>query len=200
MSPQDVQSLAETLKIINEITASKPNEWLPVYAALGGAVAGAIASFFPTWIMEKRRDVNFSRQIENCLLAEIKALVEIIDHRGYLLAIEETVTYLRTQPEGVLCTLIVDVPPHYSRVYQDNCKNIGVIINGKASEIITFHQLIDAVVQDIKPDGAFSSGATLDTFEKMLKIFEEALSIGRSLTKTHNKSSQQDTSEAGASA
>ncbi|MGB7401158.1 MAG: hypothetical protein WA916_01150 [Arcobacter sp.] len=188
MSPEDAKSLAETLKIIGEITASKPNQWLPVYAALGGAIAGAIASFFPTWLLEKRREKSFSRQIENSLLSEIAALIEIIDHRKYLLDIQDTVDYLRKKPQGTLSVIIVDVPPHYSRVYQDNCKNIGVISNEVASEIIIFHQLIDAVVQDIKPNGVFSSGATLETFEQMLKIFEQALSVGRKLTETHNKS------------
>lgn len=187
MSPEDAKALAETIKIIGELTASKPSEWLPVYAALGGAIAGAIASFVPTWIMEKRRERNFSRQIENSLLAEIAALIEIADHRNYLSAIQETVEYLREQPQGSAAVLIVDVPPHYSRVYQDNCKSIGVISNEVASEIIIFHQLIDAVVQDIKPNGAFSSGATLETFEQMLQIFEQALNIGRKLTKAHNK-------------
>ena len=187
MSPEDAKALAETFKIIGEITASKSNEWLPVYAALGGAIAGAIASFFPTWLMEKRRDMSFSRQIENSILSEIAALIEIIDHRNYLSAIQEIVEYLREQPQGTSYVLIVDVPPHYSRVYQENCKNIGVVSNGIASEIIIFHQLIDAVVQDIKPNGAFSSGATLETFEQMLKIFEQALNIGRNLIKTHNK-------------
>jgi len=187
VSPEDAKALAETFKIIGEITASKSNEWLPVYAALGGAIAGAIASFFPTWLMEKRRDMSFSRQIENSILSEIAALIEIIDHRNYLSAIQEIVEYLREQPQGTSYVLIVDVPPHYSRVYQENCKNIGVVSNGIASEIIIFHQLIDAVVQDIKPNGAFSSGATLETFEQMLKIFEQALNIGRNLIKTHNK-------------
>lgn len=200
MTPEDVQALADTLRIISEITASKPNEWLPVYAALGGAVAGAVASFFPTWLMEKRREINFSKQVENCLLSEIAALVEIIDHRSYLSAINAAVEYLRTQPENSEYVLVVDVPAHYSRVYQDNCKNIGVVPSDIACKIITFHQLIDAVVQDIKPNGPFSSGVTLEVFEEMLRIFEQALTIGRELTKTHNKSRQQDASEAGTSA
>ncbi|MGB0665187.1 MAG: hypothetical protein ACPGMR_15495, partial [Pontibacterium sp.] len=112
MSPEDAKPLAETLKIIGEMTASKPNEWLPVYAALGGAVAGAVASFFPTWLMEKRREISFSRQIENSLLAEIAALIEIIEHRDYLSAIQDTVDYLKDKPQGTSTVLIVDVPHH----------------------------------------------------------------------------------------
>lgn len=191
MTPEEVKAVEETLKFLSDITASKPNEWLPVYAALGGAVAGAIASFFPTWFIEKRRESAFAKQIQNCLVAEISSLVEIVDQRSYLSAIKEAVEHLRLKPKDTY-RLAVDVPYHYSRVYQDNCKHIGAIEAEVAREIITFHQLVDAVVQDLKPNGPFSSGARLETFENMEKIFEQALCIGRNLTETHNKKSHSD--------
>lgn len=186
MSPEEVKSIADTFKIINDITATQPNEWLPLYAALGGAVAGAVASFFPTWFLARRKESSFSKQIENCLISEISALVEIIDHRSYLSAIKEAIAHLRLQPEDTY-SLAVEVPEHYSRVYQENCKNIGVVETEIARKIITFHQLIVAVVQDLKTDGPFSSGASLEAFEEMEKIFEQALCIGRELSQTHNK-------------
>lgn len=192
MSPDDAQSLAQTIKIISELTTTPPNEWLPVYAALGGAIAGAIASFFPTWLIERRREAAFARQIESCLLAEISALVEIIDHRGYLSAIKGVANYLRESPEGTQYKFAVDVPSHYSRVYQDNCKHIGVVRGAVAHKIIVFHQLIDAVVQDMKPNGAFCDGATLETFEEMEAIFDEAMNIARELLKKHNQARKAD--------
>lgn len=186
MSPEEVKAIADTFKIINDITATQPNEWLPLYAALGGAVAGAVASFFPTWFLAKRKESSFSKQIENCLISEISALVEIIDHRSYLSAIKEAIAHLRLQPEDTY-SLAVEVPEHYARVYQENCKNIGVVKTEVARKIITFHQLIVAIVQDLKTDGPFSSGASLETFEEMEKIFEQALCIGRELSQAHNK-------------
>lgn len=186
LSPEEIKAVAETLKIFGDMTASKPNEWLPVFAALGGAVAGAIASFFPTWLIEKRRESAFSKQIQNCLVAEVSSLVEIIEHRNYLAAIKAAVNHLKLNPKDKY-SLVVDVPPHYSRVYQDNCKHIGVVDAQVAREIITFHQLIDAVIQDMKSDGPFSSGASLETFEEMESIFERAICIGRKLTAAHNK-------------
>lgn len=187
MSPEDAQSIAETLKVISELTSSKPNEWLPVYAALGGAISGAIASFFPTWLIERRREAAFAKQIESCLLAEISALVEIIDRRGYLSALKDVADYLRQNPEGTQYKFTVDIPSHYSRVYQDNCKHIGVVRNDISHQIIIFHQLIDAVVQDLKPKGAFSDGAKLDHFEEMEIIFGEAMDIARKLLQEHNQ-------------
>ncbi|MDG5501410.1 hypothetical protein [Marinobacter sp. BGYM27] len=188
MSPEDAHSIAETLKVVSELTSSKPNEWLPLYAALGGAIAGAIASFFPTWLIERRREAAFAKQIESCLLAEISALVEIVDRRGYLSALKDVTDYLRQNPEGTYCKFAVDVPSHYSRVYQDNCKHIGVVRSDIAQEIIVFHQLVDAVVQDMKPNGVFSEGATLETFEEMEVIFGEAMDIARKLLQKHNQS------------
>ncbi|WP_061333855.1 hypothetical protein [Marinobacter excellens] len=186
MPPENAQSIVETLTVISELTSSKPNEWLPLYAALGGAIAGAIASFFPTWLIERRREITFAQQIECCLLAEISALVEIVDRRGYLAAIKGVVGYLRQNPEGTQYRFAVDVPSHYSRVYQDNCQRIGVIRSDIAQQVIVFHQLVDAVVQDMKPNGVFSEGATLETFEEMEVIFGEAMDIARNLLQKHN--------------
>ena len=183
MSPGELKSLVETLKLIGEMNESTPDPWLPLYAALGGA----IASFFPTWLIERRREKAFSKQIENCLISEISALLEIIDHRNYLATITNTVEYLKSQPKGTKASLFVDVPSHHSRVYQENCRNIGVVSDEKAKKIVIFHQLIDAVIQDIKPNGAFNSGAELETFVEMEIIFRNALDIGRELTKSMNE-------------
>lgn len=190
MIPEDIKSLTETVKLVGEMVATKPNEWLPVYAALGGAVAGAIASFFPTWLLERRRDSNFSTQVRNCLLAEISALLEIIEHRGYLTSIREAVEHLKSQPEGTTYHFTVDVPQHYSKIYQENCCNIGVVQNNVAQKIVVFHQLIDAIVQDVKPGGIVSSGAPIEAYEELENIFSRAIEIGHEILKTHNKSFQ----------
>ncbi len=186
MTPEDIQSIAETVRIMKGLTSSEPNEWLPVYAALGGAIAGAIASFFPSWMMELRKEAAFSKKIERCLLSEISAIVEIVEHRGYLLTLKKIITHLRESPEGTLYCFYVDVPQHYSRIYQDNCKHIGAITEDTAQKIIYFHQLLDAVIQDIKPDGIFSDGTTLEHFEEMEIIFCEAVNMAKELTKNIN--------------
>ena len=80
MSPDEIKALTETVRMLSEMVEAKPSQWLPVYAALGGAVAGAAASFIPTLILERRRDNKFSQQVLACIIAEISALLEIIDH------------------------------------------------------------------------------------------------------------------------
>ncbi len=187
MSPDEIKALTETVKMLKEMAESKPNEWLPVYAALGGAIAGSIASFLPTLFLEKRRDHKYSRQIQSSLLAEVSALLEIISHRKYLESIQEVIESLSTQPAGTTYSFAVDVPPHYSRVYQENCINIGVVQEDVAREIVVFHQLIDAVVQDVKLCGHVSEGAELEAFIEMEAILKRAIEIGNKIVNAHNR-------------
>ena len=190
VTPEDIKSVAETFQIVSNLTAEKPNEWLPVLAALGGAIAGAVATFFPTWLIERRRDRRFSEQITNCLIVEISTFVELIEKRGYLSEITKAIEHLESQPENTKFKLLVDVPSHYSRVYQENCKHIGVIRRDLAQKIILFHQLIDAVVQDLKPNGMFSDGAKIYIFLQMNEFIQHAIGIGKELSQDYlqNKS------------
>ena len=186
MTPEEIKALTETIKILTEMAETKPNEWLPVYAALCGAVAGAIASFFPTWFLEKHRDRRYSDKIQNCLLAEIYALLEIIKHRCYLTSIRAVIEHLKAQPRGTKYAFTVIVQPHYSRVYEENCRDIGLVRNDIAVKIVVFHQLIDSLVQDVQPGGVMSVGATIESYEEMEKIFSRAIQIGNDLIEKHN--------------
>ena len=64
---------------------------------------------------------------------------------------------------------------------QSNCENIGAIKKEYAKKIIQFHQLVDAVVQDIKPGGIVSNGATIEVFKELDEIFTQALQVGSEL-------------------
>jgi len=192
LTPEDVKNLTETLKMLGELIESKPNEWLPLYAALGGAIAGAIASFFPTFMLERYREKKYSRRILASLLSEISALLEIVQHRGYHKSIKDKIEYLRTQPVGSTCSFTVHVPEHYSRIYQENCANIGAIDEFYSQKIVIFHQLIDSIVQDVEPGGIISSGAKIGAFEEIDIIFTRAIQIGNELLQAHNHHIQTD--------
>ena len=180
MSPEDINGIVEILKALNDPTVVKPNEWLPVYAALGGAAMGAIVSIIPNWVIESRRERSFSKQIKRCIIAEISAILKIAEQRKYLDAIQSAVNHLKIKPNENYM-LVADIPDHYSRVYQENCKHLGVVDSKVSADIIIFYQLIDAVVQDIKPNGTFSANPTLPAYEETLNILTEALEIARNL-------------------
>lgn len=199
MNLEDIKALAETLKIASELSVSKPNEWLPVYAALGGAIAGAIATFFPTFLLERYRERKVSKRLLNSMLAEVFALVQVIEHRGYLTSIRGIIAELERDVEGAIRIFFADIPAHYSRIYQENCGAIGSIPQRYAEEIVMFHQIIDATVQDIKIDGRLSRNPTIDSYIEVEKMVVKALDIANSLLNKHNEPLKPGLSE-GASA
>lgn len=181
MNPQDARDIAELLSLVKDLLSQRPNEWLPVYAAIGGAFVGAISSFFPIIIVEVFRNRKESRQIEKSMIVEISALLEVIEAREYLDKFKKIIEELKSDPEIESFSLTIDVPIHYSRIYQENCNRIGIIDSNKAAKIVRFHQLIDAVVQDVKPGGMLSNGAEANFFVGTARILEQALEIGNEL-------------------
>jgi hypothetical protein len=178
----EIKNLTEACKeALVAITKSKPSEWLPLYTAFGGTIVGAIASFFPTFFLERYREKVQSRRVLASLLAEISAFLEVIEHRKYHYSVKKAIEYLETQPAGTTYSYSVSVPDHYSRIYQENCGNIGAINKKYAQKIVIFHQLIDAVVQDVKPGGIISNGANINDFKEMENIFTRAIKIGNEL-------------------
>lgn len=184
MTPEELKNLAEVISLLKDVTSPPANEWLPLYAALGGAITGALASFFPTLFLESRRESREAKRIQSAVLTEIVALLEIIEHRRYLDSVQEVITYLETQSQETTYTFTAIIPDHYSRIYQENCSNIGVIETQIAKNIVIFHQLIDSVVQDVKPGGVVSQGANIEAFRELKRIFNRAIQIGHELTNT----------------
>ena len=159
---------------------------VPAAAGIIGAFVGATSAFIPNLINEHFRVKREAKSIESALIAEITALLNIADERKYLLGMEQIISHLKTQPEGTAWQFQVNVPAHYSRIYQTNFHSIGIINNDVATDIITFHQLIDAVVQDVMPGGMLHNGGALDVFEQNYQILGRAFTIGRKLRDAHN--------------
>ena len=158
-----------------------PNILIPALAAILGAAAGAVASFVPNLITDYFRNKRESKKIEASLIAEIKALVEVADARKYLAAMEQVCKYLQSQAQGATYQMTVNVPKEYSRIYQANAHQIGLIQTKVAVDIVRFRQLIDAVAQDVRPEGLLSNGAQLEAFTETAEILRSALGIGRTL-------------------
>ncbi|HCH0960530.1 TPA: hypothetical protein ACN35L_001755 [Vibrio parahaemolyticus] len=172
----------ELLVIVEAIAKSQPNQWIPVISALGGALVGGLVTFFPTKYLEEHRAEVFSQQVQNSIIAEVSALLRVIENRKYVESVEEAVSFLKNNPKGNY-TFFADIPAHYSLIYQEQCKHIGTLEREVARDIINFYQLIDAIVQDIKPNGTFTTHPSLEAYEESLAMFQLAVQIGKSLEK-----------------
>lgn len=182
METQQLLEAVQTIKVIKTLFADEPNEWLPVVAAIGGAFVGGISTFFPTHFAEHLKNKREAKAIEIALTSEISAILTIAEHRDYLGGFKEVVEYLKNNP-GERYRYAVKIPDHYSRIYQSHADRIGKISPALSSKIIEFHQLIDAIVQDITPGSLIQEeGGDLETFEEILVIYEKALCLGNELT------------------
>jgi hypothetical protein len=97
MTPEEIESIVSSLRMIMDMTSSKPNELLAVYAAIFGAVAGAIATFFPTFFIECYRNKKASQRVQAAQLAEIASLLEIIRHRNYQCGVRAAISRFESQ-------------------------------------------------------------------------------------------------------
>ena len=182
METQQLLEAAQTIQVIQSLFDVGKNEWLPVIAAIGGAFVGGISTFLPSYFLETRKYKLERKAITNALISEVSALLKIIEQRNYLGGAVEALNYLKENPSDKI-NLAVNVPEYYSRVYQSHIDRIGLIKPSLASKIIEFHQLIDAVVQDVKPDSPVQKeGGDIETFEEMVNILEAAIYIGRTLS------------------
>lgn len=183
MDPTLITLAPETLAALK--AANTQNEWLPAISAIGGAVVGGLVSYLPNKFLEKHKREMEADAVRNALITEIRAIVAIIDERGYFRTMEAVIQQL-THSGGV-SGFTVRVPDHYSRVYQAQVSRIGLLAPELATQIITFHQLIDAVVQDISPGGLIAEkGGNLEHFKILRDIF------GRALASAHRIISEDD--------
>ncbi len=164
------------------MAALDPNIIIPAVTGIVGAFVGAISSFVPSLISEHFKNKKISELIEASLVSEIQALVEISETRKYMHGLEQASIYLKSQPFETEIPFTVNIPDHYSRIYQSNAHQIGAVNRSKAVDIVRFYQLADAVVQDIKPGGVLSQGGNLKAYEEAIDILGQALEIGRKIS------------------
>lgn len=187
----DTQQLLEVAQTINEVQSlfhNTPNEFLPVIAAIGGAFVGGVSTSFPTLFLESRKNRRERNSLTIALVSEISAILKIIQHRGYLTELIDAADHLKCNPSDNI-SFSVRIPTHYSRIYQSNIDRIGLVRPNLAIDIIEFHQLIDAVVQDITPDSPIQDeGFDKRTIEEIIIILKSAIIVGQKITGNHEQS------------
>jgi len=167
--------------LASQVASSHTDASIAAAAAVVGALVGALASVIPNWLIEKYRLRREAEHVEASLVAEISGLIEIASERKYVQGLNDAATYLRTQPEGSTFRFDVRIPDHYSRIYQANAQRIGLLPPRRAADIVRFHQLADAVVQDLIPGGVISRGAPVEAFEQNVQILSRALALGNAI-------------------
>lgn len=161
-------------------------DWTTVLVAL---ITGVTAASGPVLLWYKQGEKERGG-VRAALLAEVRALVEIIECRGYLSSIRQLEAQLAAAPVTIFgpATLVgmeVRIDSNFNRIYLGNIERLGVLSPEEATQIVRFYQLVSAFSVDVSPGGALTKGVSSHlAFKECGDLLELFLEIGRRLTAT----------------
>lgn len=184
MDSDQLLQAAAIFRDLGLLKAETP-DLLPVYAAIGGAVAAGLSGILPnalaTWHYLRRERAT----VLGSLLAEIRSLCQVIETRQYI----ENARACRDEAaasEQQRATFTFFVPDHYNQVFKANLPHIGKLDPVDATDIMAFYQLIDAAVLDVRPGGAFDDfNATPEGLSQFVELLQTAVAIANKLCARH---------------
>lgn len=146
-------------------------------AAFSSAISFGVQFFFK-WRDEK----NHTKSFEVAILAEIKAMMSIIEKRKYLEDLSRIDSF-HNMGDGQKHLLIVDVQENYCPIYYGNLTKISLLSEDIVADIVEFYSLIASVIQDVKPGGILTDKeyATKETFQNTYSVLKNAIEIGNRL-------------------
>ena len=181
MDVNDIATVVKTVKDIQAIVTPSPpipNQWIPVAAAIGGAFIGGFLPLCTSLVTERSKRFHEEKLVANALAAEVAALMSIVKARRYIEKLSNIAAYMSSRPDEHHQVLI-QIPAHYSRVFQSYVSRLGSLKPELAANLIHFHQRIDAVVQDFLPEGLASRGeATGEMLAEDARLLQEAMTVG----------------------
>ncbi|MGD0660327.1 MAG: hypothetical protein ABSD38_19885 [Syntrophorhabdales bacterium] len=180
MNLDDLQKIVQILQSVKALVGQQ-NPWIPVYAAIGGALVGAVAAIVPNMLIERFRERRATKALTDAIVCEVSALLTIIKHRRYVETMEQIVETLSSTP-GSTRQFEVTISYDYFKIYHANLERIDLIDHSIRVKVVTFYQLLEAVIQDVKPGGPLASQPrTVDPFAEALSIVKLAIELGHEI-------------------
>ncbi|WP_152219788.1 hypothetical protein [Pseudomonas sp. SCB32] len=162
-------------------------DWTTVLVALASGATGAAGTFGMHWL----QGGNERKSVRASILAEIRALIELVEKRQYVPALIEECQNLSLRVStctpfslGEVQPMVyqVTVPENYNLIFRENSSKLGCLEPQDAADVVRFYQLIQSVIVDIGPGGFLYEGARdPNQVYATISIFENALAIGSAL-------------------
>ena len=183
MSEVDTKTVLNVIEILKELKTlvTDSNPYLPVYSAIGGAFVGAVSTFIPAIIIEYFKNRREKKSLTFAIYAEVSATLKLIEFRNYVKNVQDIIKKLKT---GLIPneTYQIIVPDDYCLVYKSNIIQIGVLAPELQIPIVQFYQLLEGVIQDVKPGGLLNSSPQgIDAFTSVLAVSEQMIQLGNEL-------------------
>ena len=189
MPEVDTKTVLNVIEILKELKTlvSDSNPYLPVYSAIGGAFVGAVSTFIPSIIIDYFKAKRERKSLTFALYAEVSATIKLIEFRQYIENVQDIIEKLKTGsiPSD---TYQIIVPDDYCLVYKSNITKIGALAPELQIPIVQFYQLLEGVIQDVKPGGLLNSSPQgLESFTSVLMVSKQMIQHGNELIKRIQK-------------
>lgn len=185
MEDYSIHQLLNTVEIISAVKPlfTSQNPYLPVYSALGGAFVGAIASIIPSLFLEKFRQKRDAKALTLQIYSEIKSYIQFLEYRGYI----EHLSMITKQIEeiGGGDTFVIHFPDKRHAVFEAALPKLGTVEIPLQVRFISFYQLVESFIQDVKPGGNMNSQQCgIEDFSSLLSLGYRVIDEGKSIMST----------------
>ena len=161
--------------------------WTTVFVALATGSAAACGPLL-LWSRQVKRE---RESVRASLLAEVSALLEMVERRNYVRDLRATEAHLKELSPDQLKLINTEefgfalpAGENYNRVYQANVSRLGVLSAAEATQIVRFYQLADSVRADVSSGGVLAIGSVdHESYGETAGILETAIEIGTQLIK-----------------
>lgn len=159
MNQEDIAFAAELFNLLHSVSGEKTegssNRAVAVIGLLAVIAGALITGFFQAAIkfFDVKRE---SAAITGALMAEVDALLLMLEERGYRRGIEDRINALN-EDRDFDASMAVKVPDSYNAVYRAHVADLGKINPETAYYLASFYQLINGLVTDISPGGALAA-------------------------------------------
>lgn len=158
------------------------NQIIAAGAVVCGVVVGGTLTGVVNYLIENSKRKYEKESYEAGFIAEVEALLMIIEKRRYVDFFKEHLKLPEIKSGGSFVLLYALIPDNYAPFYQNNMSKIGLLGPEYSSKLIQFHQILTAVIQDFKPDSYVGkNGFEKVALEENLNLLETAIVLGKAI-------------------
>ena len=149
-----------------------------IIVAFFSAGISFIIQFFFKWYDHKHNASSF----ELSVIAEVEAMLNIIDKRKYREALESGIVVSHLTEKGL--SLQIDIQENYCPIYYSNLDKISLLSKDKVKDVVQFYSILASLVQDVKPGGILNSEQPdTEDYQECLQLLNEAVILGKRIIK-----------------
>ena len=145
------------------------------------AIIGATSTGAFTLIDRIRTRKRRAESVLTALAAEVRSILDLIEHQRYAEAIREQAALVRAGSWGGR-SYIIDVRSDYFSVYNSLTAELGLLQPDQVQKVVAFYAYCKSAIDSTRPDGPFADGVdqheALEYFQSLEGLFAAIKMVG----------------------